>query len=188
MPTSNPTLEYVPWRTVHLAVASIAEKIMKEYPEVDLIYSIVKGGLVPSRLLADILGIGDMGFIGVRFYKDIGARKAKPELYLPPTRSVRDRNVLVVDDVADSGRTLQLVLDELIRYGASNVKSAILYVKPWSMVMPDYYYTITENWVVFPWEIAESYSLMAEKEVDLDGDTPVFEKIGKIIEMKNKPG
>ncbi|HIY65257.1 MAG TPA: phosphoribosyltransferase domain-containing protein, partial [Candidatus Agrococcus pullicola] len=56
----------------------------------------------------------------------------------------------VVDDVADSGRTLALVLELLSRQGAES-KSAVLYAKSKSVVSPDYVWKRTDQWIVFPW-------------------------------------
>ncbi len=60
------------------------------------------------------------------------------------------KRVLVVDDVADSGRTLRLVLDMLTGHGA-DVRSAVLYTKPRSIVKPEYSWRDTDLWITFPW-------------------------------------
>lgn len=150
-------LEYVSWRKLHLILGELALRVLNSGFKPDIIYAVIKGGLIPARILADFLGVDTIGFIGVRFYKRVGERTAKPELTLPPTVNVRDQDVLIVDDVVESGRTLQLVIEELSRYGAGKIKSLALYVKPWRTYTPDYYYESTANWLVFPWEIAETY-------------------------------
>ena len=61
-----------------------------------------------------------------------------------------DQRVLVVDDVADSGRTLALVLD-LVRARVAQVRGAVLYEKPRSIVRPDYAWRHTDRWISFPW-------------------------------------
>ena len=45
------------------------------------------------------------------------------------TESIRNKRILIVDDVVDSGRTLALVL-ELLRGFEADVRSAVLYAKP----------------------------------------------------------
>jgi hypoxanthine phosphoribosyltransferase len=150
-----PEIEYVSWKKIHLALIELAHRITGEYKP-DIIYAVLKGGLIPARILADLLSIEEIGFIGVKMYRGVGIRGAGPELTLPPTINVKDKTVLVVDDVVDTGLTLQLVVDELRRYGAREVKTLALYVKPWSIVYPDYYFEETNKWVVFPWEIVET--------------------------------
>jgi hypothetical protein len=63
---------------------------------------------------------------------------------------VRGLEVLVVDDVADTGQTLALVLSML---GEQEVgaRSAVLYRKPRSIVPVDYSWRTTDRWIEFPW-------------------------------------
>lgn len=60
--------------------------------------------------------------------------------------------VLVVDDVADSGRTLALVVAMLEKQGAKVVKTATLHYKLSSIVKPEFFVKETQNWIVYPWE------------------------------------
>lgn len=134
----------------------LASSIEKEHYRPEMIIGVLKGGIIPARIMSDLLDIEEMGIIGVRFYKGVSLREAKPELTIPPTPNVRGKNVLVVDDVIETGRTLQLVIDELYRYGVREVKTLSLYVKKWSPILPDYYHSVTDKWIVFPWEIRET--------------------------------
>jgi len=156
MTSENITVEYVSWKQIYHALVEIAVMIKNDNYKPDIIVGVFKGGLIPARILADLLSIDNLGFIGVKFYKGVGERDVKPILVFPPTPSVRDLNVLVVDDVIESGRTIQLVVDELYRYKALKVKIATIFVKKRSPIMPDYYYKMTDKWIVFPWEIVET--------------------------------
>ena len=62
----------------------------------------------------------------------------------------RARRVLVADDVADSGRTMQLVIEILVANGAE-VRTAVLYTKPTSVFRVDFAWKQTDAWIVFPW-------------------------------------
>lgn len=149
-------IEYISWKELHLALVKIVESIRRDNYKPDIIIGILKGGLIPARIIADLLSIDNIGIIGVKFYKGIAKREKKPELTIPPTPSVSGYKALVVDDVTETGRTLQLVLDELYRYGVKEAKTLTLYVKKWSPIIPDYYYKITDKWIVFPWELVET--------------------------------
>ena len=52
--------------------------------------------------------------------------------------------------VVDSGRTMQLVIKLLRGFGA-DVRSAVLYAKPTTVVLPDFVWHHTAQWIVFPW-------------------------------------
>lgn len=177
-------IEYISWKQLHLASVNLATTMIGEGYRPDIIYAVVKGGLIPARILADLLEVDQLGFIGVKFYRGVGAKEAKPELTLPPTHAVRNKNILVVDDVVDSGRTLQLVIEELNRYGARNIKSLAIYVKPWSPIYPDYYYKETRNWVVFPWEITETLKEVCIRPEDLGEDSSILQSIIRNIHRK----
>jgi hypoxanthine phosphoribosyltransferase len=72
---------------------------------------------------------------------------------LPPTLDRVDltgANVLVADDVADTGKTLELVRDFCAGYVAA-VRTAVVYEKPQSVVRCDYVWRRTDRWIDFPW-------------------------------------
>ncbi|MEM4224880.1 MAG: phosphoribosyltransferase, partial [Desulfurococcaceae archaeon] len=51
-------------------------------------------------------------------------------------------------------------------YRVKNVKTVALFLKPWSTFMPDYYYSTSEDWIIFPWEICE----VLRENVSLDNE------------------
>ncbi len=149
-------IKFLGWNELHRILLDLAIRIRNSNMEFDTIYAIMKGGLIPARILMDLLNIDELGIIGVKFYKSVGLRGKKPIITQPPTISVTGKRVLIVDDVVDTGKTLQLVMEELTRYNAEKIVSLAIYVKPWAMITPDLYYGVTDKWVVFPWEIRET--------------------------------
>jgi len=71
------------------------------------------------------------------------------------TLSIKDKRVLLVDDVSDSGLTLQFSVQTLSLYMPAEIKTATLYIKPWTKYVPDYYAEQVNEWVIFPWETEE---------------------------------
>jgi hypoxanthine phosphoribosyltransferase len=86
--------------------------------------------------------------------------------------NVAGKKVLVVDEVADTGKSLKLVKEHIIERGAKEVKIATVYYKPWSIVKPDYYEKKSSRWIVFPWETKETVQKIVKK----------CEKTGKSVE------
>ena len=114
--------------------------------------AVARGGLLPGGAVAYALGTKGVGTLNVEFYTDIGQTLADPRV-LPPlmdTSELPGHRVLVVDDVADSGRTLKLVMEMLAKQGAE-ARSAVLYSKPRSIIRPDYSWMDTDKWITFPW-------------------------------------
>jgi hypoxanthine phosphoribosyltransferase len=146
---------YVSWSEIHRALGMLAGKVLL-HGKPDVLVIIAKGGLVPGRILADFINIEDIGFIEVKFYKSIGVRGEKPYMKSASLPPLTDKNVLVVDDVVDSGRTMQLVVEYLSGYKVKSTRTLTIYVKPWSSYIPDYYYAQTTKWIIFPWEVCEA--------------------------------
>jgi hypothetical protein len=69
---------------------------------------------------------------------------------------IAGKKILVVDEGADTGKSLKMIREHVLREGAKEVRSVTVYYKPWSVVRPDYYAKETKDWIVFPWEIKET--------------------------------
>jgi len=93
----------------------------------------------------------------------VAETKGKPIITQPVSVSVKGKKVLVVDDVADTGESLRLVRAHLGEQGATEVKIATIYYKPWSVIIPDYYEKETSTWIVFPWERKETVKKVVAK-------------------------
>ena len=115
------------------------------------IVGISTGGLVPTAVVANCLGIKPF-IVGVKYYKDVNLRMETPQIFEHMTSSVHGKHVLLVDDVADTGKTLEVVSNYLYSKGAICVTMATLHYKPTSTVTPHVYVVTTDKWVVYPWE------------------------------------
>jgi hypoxanthine phosphoribosyltransferase len=71
--------------------------------------------------------------------------------------------VLIADDVSDSGASLLKAKEHIEEKGASLVRVATLHIKPWSSFVPDYYAESVDAWVVYPWELKECLTEVADK-------------------------
>ncbi|MGR6966796.1 phosphoribosyltransferase [Geodermatophilus sp. URMC 61] len=88
----------------------------------------------------------------VESYTDVDERLDLP-VVLPPTLDVVDptgARVLVADDVTDTGKTLELVRDSCAGH-VTDVRTAVVYEKPQSVVRCDHVWRRTGRWIDFPW-------------------------------------
>jgi hypothetical protein len=155
------------WDEIYEMLLSLAEKIQRDGFCPDVIVGICRGGWPPARVMSDLLGNPKLANITVEFYVDVAETKSKPVLTQPVSVPVDGKRVLILDDVADTGKTLNLVKEYLLSRGAEQVKIGTIYYKPWSIVKPDYYERETRQWVVFPWERKETVrNLMRKHEKD----------------------
>jgi hypoxanthine phosphoribosyltransferase len=141
----------------------IADDIKKSGFKPDIIVGVARGGWPPARILSDFLNNPNVANIKVEFYVDVYKTVEAPLITQPISVPVNGKRILVVDDVADSGKSLKMVRETLLENGAIDVKIATIYYKPWSIVKPDFYAKSTKAWVIFPWERYETIKKLGEK-------------------------
>jgi hypoxanthine phosphoribosyltransferase len=134
------------------AIRELAQAVADDGYEPDMILSIARGGLFVAGGLGYALDVKNLHVMNVEFYTGVGTTLEMPVM-LPPVPNVVDlseKKVLVADDVADSGRTLKLVHDFCAEHVAE-VRSAVIYEKPRSVVKCAYVWRRTDRWINFPW-------------------------------------
>jgi uncharacterized protein len=140
------------WDDLGSAVEDLAEMIRADGFAPDAVLALARGGLPPAGALAYALGVKNMATLNVEFYTGVDERLDEP-LLLPPVPDLallRSERLLVVDDVADTGRTLALAREFCAQQGPE-VRTAVLYEKPHSVVRCDFVWRKTERWINFPW-------------------------------------
>ncbi|MEM4359166.1 MAG: phosphoribosyltransferase [Candidatus Bilamarchaeaceae archaeon] len=143
-------LKWISWEEATRMSERLAEMVADYKP--DVLVGVSRGGLVPVRILADVLGTSKVGVLGVQFYKKIGETKDFPEITHEMPLDVKGKKVLIVDDVSDTGKSLVAAREYILRKGAKEVKIATLHFKPHSILKPDYFIGVTTAWLVYPWE------------------------------------
>ena len=144
--------EELDWATFGDATRALAETVAADEWRPDLVVAVARGGLTVAGALAYALGVKNCGTINVEFYTGVDARLPVP-VVLPPSLNlidVDDLDVLVVDDVADTDHTLRLV-QEVLSQRVREVRTAVLYHKPQSVIAPTYAWKRTSAWINFPW-------------------------------------
>ena len=158
----QPDRETLTWQGFGDASRALTQSIVDSGWMPELIVAIARGGLLPAGAISYAIGVKAMGTMNVEFYTGVGQTLTEPQL-LPPLMDVSamdGKRVLVVDDVADSGSTLKMVMDMINAHGLSldghttvkaEARSAVIYKKPRSVVEPDYMWRETDKWINFPW-------------------------------------
>lgn len=133
----------------------LGKQILATNKKYDRIIVIAKGGLTWSRVLADYLQIPEIETIRVRLYRGIGKAFKKPQILQDIKADITGEDVLLFDDVADSGQTLEFVEKLLLKKGAKSVDTSALFFKPASKITPNFFDHQTDAWIVFPHELRE---------------------------------
>lgn len=155
--------ENLTWQGFGDACRQIAQQIADSGWMPDLIVAIARGGMLPAGAISYALGVKANGAINVEFYTGVGKTMLEPEILEPymDISSLEGKRVLIVDDVADSGKTLKLIMDLIAKEGLSmgsdsakvDARSATIYLKPTSIIKPDYVFKQTDKWINFPWSV-----------------------------------
>ncbi len=143
--------KFVSWDEIQFLCRALAERIHADYPDITKMLAITRGGLFPAGILARELNIKQIETVGVESY----AGKEQGEIrLLKPFDSGFSENVLVVDDLADTGNTLKYLQNSL-----KNPIIVTLFVKPQGQNLVDYYAEVVPQttWVRFPWDTARAY-------------------------------
>jgi hypoxanthine phosphoribosyltransferase len=170
------------WNQIYDMLLGLAERIRTDRFEADIIVGISRGGWPPARILSDLLSNPNLANVRAEFYLGFAETKDEPSLTQPLSMDVFDKRILIVDEVADTGKSLRLVREHIIEQGSKELKIVTVYYKPWSAVKPDYYAKETSDWIVFPWEIKETINRILkrsrERETSFETETKKLVKAG----------
>jgi hypoxanthine phosphoribosyltransferase len=175
---------YVSWRDVIELCYKLAKDIARSGFEPDAIVAVLRGGVVPALLLSDILGIEEFYAIRVKHWGIAEEVYRIPVVDQLPQRKLQGVKVLVVDEVADTGKTLAKAVEELKKLGAIEVRTAVLHLKTTSSLIPDYYAVRLEKWVwiFYPWSLAETLFALAYRELSSTaGVDDIIKEIERLV-------
>jgi uncharacterized protein len=144
--------EILSWPNFGVATRELATQVHEDGYAPDLILSIARGGLLVGAALGYALDVKNTWTMNVEFYTGVEERLAVPML-LPPVPELVDlesARMLIADDVADTGETLELVKN-FCAGKVGEVRCAVLYEKSRSRVSCEYVWRRTDLWIDFPW-------------------------------------
>jgi len=174
----------ITWKEVYSLCRQLVQQLRRANFRIDVIVAIARGGFVPGRLLSDMLGIHDLTSFKIEHYQ--GAYK-QHEAYVryPLNADISGRNVLLLDDVCDSGDTFSVGVEHIRQYGTVNeIRTAALHLKTVSKFIPDFYAgTVSEwRWHIYPWAVNEDLSSMIAK---MQLDTPDLRLLQQQIKQRH---
>lgn len=121
----------IPSVKIQKAISSIAKKINKDYKnEKPLFLSVLNGSFIFSAdLLKQIKCECEISFIKVNSYSGVKST-GKVNTLIGLNEDLSGRAVIIIEDIVDSGNTLEKILDEVKRHNLKSVKIAALFFKP----------------------------------------------------------
>ncbi|KFI24710.1 xanthine phosphoribosyltransferase [Paenirhodobacter enshiensis] len=148
---------HVSWDQLHRDARALSWRLDGKGPiegSWKAIVAITRGGLVPAAIVARELNIRVIDTISVKGYNH--QTQHPPMVIKAPQDDLMGdgEGILVVDDLVDSGRTL-----ELVRHLYPKAHFATVYAKPRGRVQVDTFITEVsqDTWIFFPWDMALQY-------------------------------
>lgn len=157
--------ELISWTEVHRLCRRLASLVKAAGYRPDIVIAIGRGGLVPARLVCDCLDIMALTSIKIEHYRAGSSRQAQAVIRYPLCTDIRDLRVLLVDDVNDSGDTLQTARSHLDDFHPREIRTAVMHHKTTTRIDVDFYARkiIKWRWLVYPWAMQEDISAFLDR-------------------------
>ncbi|MCL4329912.1 MAG: phosphoribosyltransferase [Candidatus Thermoplasmatota archaeon] len=148
----------VRWKEIEDWCISIRDKVLDSY-DPDVIIGLSRGGLVPARILSDMLWIKDLYAVKTEHWGITAKADGKAILREDGTINVANRKVLIVDDITDTGSSMMLARDYVFRHKPAGLKTSTMLHITHSKYRPDFFAEEVEDknwtWFIFPWNVYE---------------------------------
>lgn len=148
---------HVSWDQLHRDARALAWRLDGQGPDDGnwrAVVAITRGGMAPATIVARELGIRTVDTISVKSYNH-QTQSAPQVIKFPDMKLVGDgTGILVVDDLVDTGRTLDVVLQTMPK-----AHIATVYAKPQGRDRVKTFITEVsqDTWIFFPWDMALQY-------------------------------
>ena len=139
----------VTWPTYHRLINKLGRDVKKSRFKPDIIVAISRGGLLVGRMLSEYFN-KPLGVITVQSYRATKQDRLRLDKRISSLYPIRGK-ILLVDDLVDSGKTLEITKAYLEKKG--KVKTAVMYRKDCTMCEPDFFGANApgSTWIIFPY-------------------------------------
>lgn len=156
--------EVMDWNLFYKLARKVAKKVNNSGYKPDLIIGLARGGWVLARVLCDLIGIKDLVSLKVEHWGITATPNGKAKLKYPLKVDLTGKNVLVVDDITDTGESMRVAVEYIQSLTPSLIRTAALRHIISSKFMPDYFgEEINWRWVIFPWNFTEDMCNIVSK-------------------------
>ena len=146
------------WEYIYGLCRDVADGVKAAEFEPDVVVALARGGWFAGRCLCDFLGLDDLTSLKMEHYVGTGEKADEPTVRYPmPEGSVRGKDVLVIDDIADTGGSIRRAHEYVTDRDPAAVRTATLQLLGTSEFDPDFVGERLEEWawVVYPWNFIE---------------------------------
>jgi hypoxanthine phosphoribosyltransferase len=149
--------ELVTWHQSYSLAKQLARRIRESGFRPDIVIAIGRGGYVPARVVCDFLLQERLTSIKIEHWGIAAHRMERATVCFPLAVDITGQDVLIVDDVTDTGETLVAAVDYLRSLGCGELRTGVLQHKASSVFRPDFCGEQVDEWrwIIYPWAAHE---------------------------------
>jgi len=163
------------WEYIYDLCRQVSDGVRAAAFEPDIVVALARGGWFAGRCTCDFLGLDDLTSLKMEHYVGAAERTGEPTIRYPmPDGSVEDKDVLVVDDIADTGGSIERAHEYVLERDPAAVRTATLQLLATSDFEPDFVGERLEEWtwVVYPWTFIEDLIDLLDGVMRKENDGP----------------
>ncbi|OKY79173.1 MAG: Hypoxanthine phosphoribosyltransferase [Candidatus Methanohalarchaeum thermophilum] len=146
------------WDYIYDLCRDVSREVKDSGFEPEVIVALARGGWFAGRVLCDFLGLDDLESLKIEHYVGTAATKEGAEVKYPVAdKAVKNKDVLLVDDITDTGQSLIEATNYLNEQNPSDYRTATLQYLQSSKADPDYIGEELDEWawIIYPWNFIE---------------------------------
>lgn len=160
---------------IYAASYKLALMMMESPYRFDTVIAIARGGFPIARFICDFLNIHHLGAMQITHYK-AGARALEHmQIIAPVNVVVEGKNILLIDDVNDTGTTLIAARDYIQAMQPCLLKTAVLHEKPNTLIKVDFVAEKIKEWkwLLYQWAVTEDVLAFLYNDNMLEADEAI---------------
>ncbi|WP_255150694.1 phosphoribosyltransferase [Halorarius halobius] len=146
------------WDYIYDLCRGVSNDVKAAEFEPDVVVALARGGWFAGRCICDFLGLDDLTSLKMEHYVGTAEKSGEPSVRYPmPEGSVEGKDVLIIDDIADTGGSIRRAHEYVSERNPGEVRTATLQLLGTSEFDPDFVGEKLEEWawIVYPWNFIE---------------------------------
>jgi len=163
------------WDYIYGLCRDVSDQVKAAPFEPEVVVALARGGWFAGRCCCDFLGLDDLTSLKIEHYVGTAKKTGEPVVRYPmPEGSVEGKDVLVVDDIADTGESLMRATEYVQDREPNDIRTATLQLLGTSEFEPDFIGERLDRWawIVYPWNFVEDLLELIEGVMEKDDGGP----------------
>ena len=173
------------WEYIYGLCRTVSTEVKRSEFEPDVVVALARGGWFAGRCICDFLGLDDLTSLKMEHYVGTAEKTGEPQIRYPmPEGSVEGKDVLIIDDIADTGGSIERAHEYVTDRNADQVRTGTLQLLQTSEFEPDFVGERLKEWawVVYPWNFIEDMiDLISDVMRKAEEETFTSEEIRRLL-------